>query len=74
MTSFQTQYHIPNGDLITYLQGMWKRSLEWRHFGGGYQHLRTSNTIISIEEHVQDEGDIDESRLMKRSFGSSLGP
>jgi|TARA_B110000208_G_C11597009_1_gene368528 hypothetical protein len=72
--SFQTQYVIPNGDLITYLQGTWKRSLEWRHFGGGYQHLRTSNTIISIEEHVQEEGDIDESRLMKWCFGSSLGP
>lgn len=74
--SFQTQYTIPNGDLITYLQGTWKRSLEWRHFGGGYQHLRTSNTIISIEEHIQDETNntIDESRLMKWSFGSSLGP
>ena len=38
--------------------------------------MRTSNTIISIEEHIQDETNntIDESRLMKWSFGSSLGP
>ena len=52
MSSFSTHFSVPDGDVIAYLQGCWKRSLEWRHFGGGYQHLGTSNTIIAIEEEV----------------------
>ena len=65
MSSFSTQFTVPNGDIISYLQGFWKRSLEWRHFGGGYQHLGTSNTIIAIEESDPTNGN---------SAGASAGP
>jgi hypothetical protein len=58
MSSFSTQFTVPEGDVIAYLQGCWKRSLEWRHFGGGYQHLGTSNTIIAIEEEQAAAGQV----------------
>ena len=48
--TFSTQFSVPGGDVIAYLRGAWKRSLEWRHFGGGYQHLGTSNTVIAVED------------------------
>ena len=30
--------------------GRWKRNLEWRQFGGTFEHQRTSNSVIVIEE------------------------
>ena len=31
-----------------YLVGSWKRTLQWREFGGAFAHLRTSNTIVVV--------------------------
>ena len=42
----------PNFNFCSFLVGKWKRNLEWRHFGGSFEHLRTSNTIVVIEENV----------------------
>ena len=30
------------------LVGTWKRCLQWRHFGGAFQYLRSSNTVIVV--------------------------
>lgn len=35
-------------DFAEFLRGVWKRNLEWRHFGGTYDHVRTSNTIVAV--------------------------
>jgi len=37
-------------DIYRYLIGNWKRCLEFRQFGGLFQHLFTTNTIVTIEE------------------------
>ncbi|KAG2382172.1 hypothetical protein C9374_005374 [Naegleria lovaniensis] len=42
-------------DFFTYLIGKWKRNLEWREFGGIYQHLSTSNTFLQFEENTKYE-------------------
>jgi hypothetical protein len=34
------------------LKGYWKRNLEWRHFGGSFKHLRSTNNVVLIEEDV----------------------
>ncbi|CAM9131215.1 unnamed protein product, partial [Laminaria digitata] len=34
-------YSPPDDDIALYLVGVWKRNLEWREFGPGFQHLRT---------------------------------
>eukprot|EP00455_Lapot_gusevi_P022935 TRINITY_DN2387_c0_g2_i1.p1 TRINITY_DN2387_c0_g2~~TRINITY_DN2387_c0_g2_i1.p1 ORF type:complete len:214 (+),score=27.94 TRINITY_DN2387_c0_g2_i1:116-757(+) len=58
-------------DICDYLVGSWKRNLEWRHFGGSFPHLRTSNTIVVIEEY-QTPAKEPNSRYLKWSFGKSL--
>ena len=62
-----------------YLRGTWKRQLEWRHFGGSFEHLKTSNTVVSIEDYHDDErrptdrGGGQSSRYMRWSFGKTTG-
>ena len=64
-------------DIVDFLKGTWKRNLEWRHFGGAFQHTRTSNTIIVVEE-VDREGKLldapkqSDSRFLNWSFCSTL--
>ena len=58
-------------DPCDYLLGAWKRNLEWRHFGGAYPHLRTTNTVVVVDEYfssVKEEG----VRYLKWCFGKSL--
>eukprot|EP00752_Nemacystus_decipiens_P004807 g4374.t1 len=43
------RYRIPDDDISGYLLGGWKRNLEWREFGPGFQHVRTSNTLVMLE-------------------------
>jgi len=31
-----------------YLVGSWKRTLQWRQFGGSFAHLRTSNSVVVV--------------------------
>ena len=50
-------YAVPNDDFGRYLVGTWKRNLEWREFGGRFQHLRTSNTVVCIEEAERGGGE-----------------
>lgn len=54
-----------------YLVGSWKRTLQWRQFGGSFSHLRTSNTVVVIEEHPSSETS---TRCLRWSFGKSLDP
>lgn len=61
-------------DIYRYLIGTWKRCLEYRQFGGLFQHLSTSNTIVLIEEYnrVQDISDVSpNARYLRWSFGNS---
>lgn len=37
----QLRYRVPGDDISGYLLGAWKRNLEWREFGPGFQHVRT---------------------------------
>lgn len=39
-------------DLSTFLVGVWRRNLEVRHFGGGYEPLRPTNSFVVIEDSV----------------------
>ena len=39
-------------DFAEYLRGVWKRNLEWRHFGGSYEHVRTSSTVVAVRAAV----------------------
>ena len=43
-------YTVPGDDFGTYLTGVWKRTLECREFGRTYDHQRTSNSVVVIEE------------------------
>ncbi|CAM9852335.1 unnamed protein product, partial [Hapterophycus canaliculatus] len=45
----QLRYRLPNDDICGFLLGSWKRSLEWREFGPSFQHVRTSNSLVAIE-------------------------
>jgi hypothetical protein len=64
-------YKIPDNDFYSYLTGSWKRNLEWREFGNQYQHLRTSNTVVLIEEYHKVDAEPG-ARHLKWSFGKTL--
>ena len=59
----------PEFDFYDHMDGIWKRNLEWRHFGDAYQHLRTSNTIVQINKHTSSR---DGRRFLTWSFGLDL--
>ena len=63
------RYVVPSGDFASYLEGTWKRNLEWRHFGGSYQHLRVSNTVVVIQADRRDE----QSQQNQKSGGVDSG-
>ena len=56
-------------DFYKYLQGYWKRNLQWREFGGGFRHLQSSNTLVCIEA----DGVGDNSTLSLRSLRWKFG-
>lgn len=56
-------------DFYQYLQGCWKRNLQWREFGGGYRHLRSSNTLVCVEAGNADDVSM---RALRWSFGQTL--
>ena len=60
---------VPAVDFFAYMDGIWKRNLEWRHFGKAYQHLRTSNTLIQINKHAAKS---DGRKFLTWSFGLDL--
>eukprot|EP01113_Clastostelium_recurvatum_P007962 TRINITY_DN1372_c0_g1_i2.p1 TRINITY_DN1372_c0_g1~~TRINITY_DN1372_c0_g1_i2.p1 ORF type:complete len:161 (-),score=29.40 TRINITY_DN1372_c0_g1_i2:372-854(-) len=64
-------FRVPDNDFYTFLTGTWKRNLEWREFGGQYQHLRSSNTVVSIEEYHKVDAEAG-ARHLKWSFGKTL--
>jgi len=51
--------------------GKWKRHLRWKHLGGLYQNLRTTQTIVSIDEYISSVKE-DGVRYLRWSFGPSL--
>ncbi|EFA84942.1 hypothetical protein PPL_01935 [Heterostelium album PN500] len=65
------RYQIPDNDFYSYLIGTWKRNLEWKEFGGLFPHIRTSNTVVMIEEYRGYDND-PSARHLKWSFGKSL--
>ena len=48
------RFTLKSNDLHSYLQGVWKRNLEWRSFGGAYQHIQAKND--NNIKHNNDEG------------------
>ena len=50
MARFSPSFTVPPTRIHEYLSGAWKRNLEWRNFGGAYQHIQATNTIVVIEE------------------------
>lgn len=58
-------------DISRFLIGTWKRNLEWRQFGGTFQHVRTSNTIVLIEEFSRMDAEPN-TRFLRWSFGKSF--
>jgi hypothetical protein len=65
--------HVPPERFSDYLVGVWKRNLEWREFGGSFQHLRTSNSVVLIEEDKNSLAE-PQSRFLSWSFGKSIEP
>ena len=47
------RFTLKSNDLHSYLQGVWKRNLEWRSFGGAYQHIQATNVVVVID-NVKD--------------------
>ena len=39
-------------EFVDNLVGTWKRCLQWRHFGGAFQYLRSSNTVIVVSGQI----------------------
>ncbi|KAL6056058.1 SKICH domain-containing protein [Balamuthia mandrillaris] len=64
-------YSVPDHDFYHFLLGAWKRNLEWREFGGTFPHVRTSNTVVLIEEFHRLDSE-PSTRYLKWSFGKSL--
>ncbi|KAI9911235.1 hypothetical protein PsorP6_008893 [Peronosclerospora sorghi] len=62
------RYDVPNGDFCSFLKGVWKRNLEWRSFGSSFQHLRSTNNIVCIEEDV-DAARQPNTQFLRWSFG-----
>eukprot|EP00638_Chattonella_subsalsa_P002669 CAMPEP_0117736718 /NCGR_PEP_ID=MMETSP0947-20121206/2102_1 /TAXON_ID=44440 /ORGANISM="Chattonella subsalsa, Strain CCMP2191" /LENGTH=95 /DNA_ID=CAMNT_0005552073 /DNA_START=47 /DNA_END=331 /DNA_ORIENTATION=- len=65
------QYSVSNGDFYTYLLGAWKRNLNWIELGRSFSHLRTSNSVILIEEKA-DAAAEPETRFLNWKVGASL--
>ncbi|KAF1321168.1 hypothetical protein FI667_g12035, partial [Globisporangium splendens] len=62
------RYEIADGDFCGFLKGFWKRNLEWRHFGGSFKHLRSTNNVVFIEEDL-DAAHQPNTQFLKWSFG-----
>eukprot|EP00944_MAST-04C_sp_MAST-4C-sp1_P015729 g15729.t1 len=43
------RFKLESNQLHGYLQGVWRRNLEWRSFGGSYQHLQATNSVVVID-------------------------
>jgi hypothetical protein len=51
-----TNVHPP---LCDFLVGTWKRNLRWKQFGANYQNVRSTNTIVVVEEYKRGERESD---------------
>jgi hypothetical protein len=58
-------------DLINFLIGTWKRNLEVRDFGGLFQHIKMSSSIVKIEEILKNDTEKG-TRYLKWSIGKNL--
>lgn len=67
----QPAWKIPRGDWSGYIQGTWKRNLEWREFGLNFKYLNTSNTIVSIQE-LPSSSSKAQTRVLRWSFGRKI--
>eukprot|EP01084_Bolivina_argentea_P066072 120432_1 len=54
-----------------FLSGVWKRNLEWRHYGVGFEFLRMTNSIVKIEKYRASSKDANSVHLTW-SFGENL--
>eukprot|EP00742_Colponemidia_sp_Colp-10_P005049 GILJ01005394.1.p1 GENE.GILJ01005394.1~~GILJ01005394.1.p1 ORF type:complete len:200 (-),score=14.10 GILJ01005394.1:342-899(-) len=62
-------YILPDGDFGKYLPGVWKRTLDWRHFGGSFDHIHCSNNIVFIDDDRRHQ--TESSCTLKWSFGKT---
>ena len=53
------RYKLESTQLHGYLQGVWRRNLEWRSFGGSYQHLQATNSVVVIDSVKKRVGEQD---------------
>ena len=37
-------------DFPSFLVGKWKRTLEWHGFGGDYEHIRSTNSVVGVDD------------------------
>ena len=65
MARFSPSFSVHPKSIHTYLCGAWKRNLEWRNFGGAYQHIQATNTIVVVEEVLDSDS---ESKYLNWSF------
>ncbi|CAM9569440.1 unnamed protein product [Scytosiphon promiscuus] len=65
------RYRLPDDDICRFLLGSWKRNLEWREFGPGFQHVRTSNSLVAVEP-CKDAAVEPDTRILDWRFGSDL--
>ena len=58
-------------DFPSFLVGNWKRTLEWRGFGGDFEAFRTTNSVVKIEDDADAIAE-PETRFLKWSFSKNL--
>ena len=67
MAAFSGHDECPAVDICSFLCGAWKRNLEWRHFGGAFQPIHATNTVVVINS-AEDAETADESKFLDWSF------
>ncbi|CAM9356315.1 unnamed protein product [Ascophyllum nodosum] len=65
------RYSVPDDDICGYLLGVWKRTLEWREFGPSFEHIRTSNSLVTVHD-CPDAAVEPGTRLLDWCFGTEL--
>ena len=56
-------------NIAQHLSGLWKRTLEWREFGGPFSFVRTTNTVVLVE--MVPPATSDAPAVLRWYFGSS---
>lgn len=59
-----------------YLCGVWKRNIEWRHFGPGFEFSKMTNSVVKIDKYKTSSHNSKDpnSIYLQWSFGESILP